>query len=116
MWDNYKRVGHALSGASPALLLAVPCALLTYAVWRRARYFGNTSSLLVAALCVALGLAAPHYPGQGFLLVAAPFLFAFVAGVFADLLETPSAAVVRAGLAGLLGANALWNLIALARL
>lgn len=116
MGDNYKRVGHALSVVSPAFLLALPCALVTYAVWRRARYFGNTSSLLVAAVCVAAGLAAPHYPGQGFLLVAAPFLFAFVAGVFADLLETSSGAVVRAGLVGLLGANALWNVSALARL
>ncbi len=116
MWGNHQRVAHSLSGASPAFLLALPFSLATYALWRRARYFGNTAPLLVAGVCVVFGLAAPHYPGQGFLLVAAPFLFAFVAGVFADLLETPSAMIIRAGLVGLLGANALWNLIALVRL
>jgi hypothetical protein len=116
MAGNYQRVLHALSGVSPAFLLALPFTLVAYAVWRRARYFGNTAPLLVAGACLGLGLAAPHYPGQGFLLVAAPFLFSFVGGVFADLLETSFGAVVRAGLFGLLGANALWNLVALSRL
>jgi hypothetical protein len=116
MAGNYQRVLHALSGASPAFLIGLPFALVTYGVWRRARYFGNTAPLLVAGVCIGLGLAAPHYPGQGFLLVAAPFLFSFIGGVFADLLETRSGAVVRAGLFGLLGANALWNMVALSRL
>jgi hypothetical protein len=116
MAGNYLRVLHTLSGASPAFLLALPFTLAAYGIWRRARYFGNTAPLLVAGVCVVLGLAAPHYPGQGFLLVAAPFLFSFVGGVCADLLETSFGAVVRAGLFGLLGANALWNVVALGRL
>jgi hypothetical protein len=42
-----------------------------------------------------------------------PFLFVFVAGVSADLLETQYRSLVLACVAGLLMAYALWNLMAL---
>jgi hypothetical protein len=42
------------------------------------------------------------------------FLFTFVAGVAADLLETPYRLLVGAGLVGLLAASAIWNLLQLA--
>ena len=67
----------------------------------------------MAAIFLLLGLASPHYPGLGFQLVALPFLFAFVAGVSADLLETSYREWVLACVAGLLIAYALWNLTAL---
>ena len=38
------------------------------------------------------------------------FLFVFVSGVFADLLETRHRLLVAAGLGGLLIASAIWNL------
>jgi hypothetical protein len=57
----------------------------------------------------------PHYPGAGFLLMTVPFLFVFVAGVGADLLETRQRGAVMACIWGLLMANALWNLMELAR-
>ena len=44
------------------------------------------------------------------------FLFVFVSGVFADLLETQQSLLVTAGLSGLLSASAIWNLYQLARL
>jgi len=44
------------------------------------------------------------------------FFFVFVAGVFADLLESQQGLVVMAGLCGLLSASAIWNLWQLARL
>ena len=100
---------------SPALLLALPVALLTYLLWPRARYFGNTAPLLVAALCLLLGLAAPHYQGLGFQLVAVPFLFVFVSGICADLLETKQRTLVMAGILGLLLAYGLWSFTELAR-
>ena len=100
---------------SPALVLATPAALVAYLLWPRARYFGNTAPLLLAGLFLVLGLATPHYPGLGFQFVAVPFLFVFVAGVAADLLETRSRNLVMACLWGLLGANALWSLMELAR-
>src|SRR5260221_673705 len=101
---------------SPPLMLALPVALITYLGWKRTRYFGNTAPLLVAALMLILALGAPNFPGQGFRLTMLVFLFVFVAGVFADLLETPQRLLVTAGLCGLLTASAMWNLWQLARL
>jgi len=47
--------------------------------------------LLIGLLFIALGIAHPRVAGAGFLLASVPFLFIFVSGVIADLLETPSA-------------------------
>jgi len=96
---------------SPAIVVLLPIALATFVVWPRARYFGNTAPLLVASLCFLLGTISPHYPGLGFQLVSIPFFFVFIAGVFADLLETRHRAAVLAGLFGLLSAYALLSLI-----
>jgi len=57
----------------------------------------------------------PHYPGLGFQFMAVPFLFVFVAGVVADLLETRYREIALASSLGLLVANAAWNLWELAR-
>ena len=56
--------------------------------------FGNTAPLLVALIFLLLAVATPHYPGLGFNLIAVPFLFVFVAGITADLLETPQRGLV----------------------
>ena len=113
MPGGYQGVLHQLMQSSPALVIALPIALAVYLAWRRARYFGNTGALLVALLFLALGLGSPHYPGLGFQLAALPFLFVFVAGVSADLLETQYRNLVMACVAGLLMAYAIWNLMAL---
>jgi hypothetical protein len=105
-----------LGQSSPALVLALPVALITYFSWRRARYFGNTAPLLVAVLFLVLGLGMPHYPGLGFQFVAVPFLFVFVAGIAADLVETRHREIALAAIWGLLVANAGWNLWELARI
>ena len=115
MAGAYRELLAVLGQNSPALVLALPLALLTYAAWPRARYFGNTAPLLVGALCVVLGFAAPHYEGLGFQLVAVPFLFVFVAGVCADLLESKQRTLVIACTFGLLLASAIWSLSELAR-
>jgi hypothetical protein len=62
-----------------------------------------------------LALGAPDFPGQGFHLTMIVFLFVFVSGVFADLLETQQNLFVTAGLCGLLSASAIWNLLQLWR-
>jgi hypothetical protein len=98
----YKQVAVQIARACPALALALPVALITYAVWPRTRYFGNTAPLIVAVLFLGLGMASPHTAGAGFLLAAAPFLFLFVSGVLADLLETSYRPLVLACLAALL--------------
>jgi hypothetical protein len=70
---------------------------------------------MIAALFLLFGLGTPHYPGFGFQLMAVPFLFVFVAGITADLLETRHRELVKACVWGLLLANAFWNLAELAR-
>jgi hypothetical protein len=112
----YHQVVAQLGQSSPALVVALPVALITYLAWPRTRYFGNTAPLLVAALFLVLGLGTPHYPGLGFEFMAVPFLFVFVAGIAADLLETRYHQIAVAAIAGLLVANAAWNLWELARI
>jgi hypothetical protein len=114
MTNAYVQILFELDQSSPMLRVALPAALIAFFVLRRARYFGNIAPLLVALLFLLLGFGSPHYPGLGFWLVAAPFLFLFVAGVAADLLETRQRALAQACVWGLLIANALWNLAELA--
>lgn len=112
----YRQLGSFLTRSSPALVIAFPATLITYAAWHRARYFGNTAPLLVALLLLLLGLATPHAPGAALYVSALAFLFTFVAGVLADLLETRHRTLVAAGTFGLLAASALWNMMQLASL
>lgn len=71
------------------ITIATLAALAFYAVSRRARYFGNTAPLIVAALLLILvSTANVPAPSQPYLW-ALPFLLTFVSGVFADILETP---------------------------
>ncbi|HUO17049.1 MAG TPA: hypothetical protein VMX38_18860 [Verrucomicrobiae bacterium] len=109
----YKQVGVQLGRACPALALALPFALVTYALWPRTRYFGNTAPLLVAVIFLLLGMMHTDRSGAGFLIAAVPFLFLFVSGVLADCLETEYRSLVMACVAGLLGAYVLWSVVAL---
>ncbi len=113
MRGAYQHASFQLIQFGPALLIALPIALATYFVWRRSRYFGNTAPLLVGLLFLILGIATPHV--ADFIVIAAPFLFLFVSGLAADLLETHQRGLVMACVWGLLSANALLNLTELAR-
>jgi hypothetical protein len=111
----YRHAAETIFRGSPPMLLLLPVALGVFAGWKRARYFGNIAPLGIAVVLLVMGMAAPSFPGEGFQLAALVFLFVFVAGVFADLLETRQGPVVTASLAGLLIASAAWNVLALAR-
>jgi len=111
----YKQVAVHIGRACPALALALPVTLVTYSVWPRTRYFGNTAPLLVSVLFFALGMAHPDLAGAGFLLAAIPFLFIFVAGVLADLLETQYRPLVAACIVALLVTYIARTLFALAQ-
>lgn len=113
---GYKDMLVRLVRTSPALLVFVPGALITFVAWRRARYFGNAAPLIVAGIFLFLGLITPHQPGQGFELVAMPILFVFVAGVLADLLETRQRQVVAGVVVGLLAAYIVWSVTSLGRI
>lgn len=75
-----------LSRFSAAVETLIVFALATYAAWTRTRYFGNTAPLIIFAIVLYVGLVTP------LALLASvwslPFLFIFIGGIFADLLET----------------------------
>ena len=113
---SYRNAWQTVFTGSPALMLVLPAALIGYLGWKRARYFGNAAPLLMALLMLVLAMGASNFKGQGFYLCMLIFLFVFVAGVFADLLETSQSLFVMAALVGLLSASAIWNVCELARL
>jgi hypothetical protein len=112
----YKELLVRLVRTSPALLIFIPCTLITFLVWRRARYFGNAAPLIVTAIFLFLGLITPHQPGQGFELVAMPILFVFIAGILADLLESGRRQIVLGIVVGLLAAYVVWSVTSLGRI
>jgi hypothetical protein len=74
-----------LSLQNSPVTLAAATSLLLYLPTRRSRYFGNTVPLLLAllfSLLVTTGISSEPT------LWALPFLLTFIAGVFADFLET----------------------------
>jgi hypothetical protein len=111
----YRQVGLQTLRACPAFAVLLPVAIATYFAWPRTRYFGNTAPGAVALLFIGLGMAHPHLAGAGFLLASIPFLLIFVAGVLADLMETPARLLVTACVWGLVGAYILWSILALAQ-
>ncbi len=116
MRGDYSQVLAHLADCGPALVIALPSALLTYVLWPRTRYFGNSAPLLIAGLFLFMSLASPHYPGLGFQLMAVPFVMLFVAGIAADLLESRQRGLALACLWTLLVASALWNIAELVRM
>ena len=110
---SYRNAVRTIFVSSPPLMLALPVALVVYFGWKRTRYFGTTAPLLIAVLLLILAVGAPDFPGQGFHLTMFVFLLVFVGGVVADMLESQQSLIVTAGLCGLLGASAIWNLLQL---
>lgn len=84
------------------LLVGLFVAMLTaYGSWPRSRYFGNTAPLLTAFLVVALFALVPAIH-VWYATLGLSFVFLFVGGIAADLLETsyrrPVTAILSAGL------------------
>lgn len=99
-----------LSFPNSAVTLAAVTALLLYLPTRRSRYFGNTAPLLLALLF--LFLMTPGISSEP-ALWALPFLLTFVAGVFADFLETRYRPLFLAMTGGLLAVAAAVGIISL---
>ena len=102
---------------NPVLLLLAVGAVVAYFAWDRCRYFGNAAPLLSLLVLTALGLVgfADIFVGP-FPFRATPFLFVFMGGVFADLLESRRRNAFRLLLLGLLIAYAMVSIMSLARL
>jgi len=98
---------------SPGVVLLGVIALVTYAAWPRTRFFGVTAPLLVSVILLALAFVLPHISGPGFLVVALPFVFVFIAGVFVDLLESRQSGLVLGVLTAVLLSHALFSLAGL---
>ncbi len=96
---------------NPGVLVLLIVSLVTYVAWRRTRYFGNTSPLLVAGGLIYLALITPMTPIAP--VWALPFIFVFIGGVWADLLETRGKWYASAALVIMLAENAwyCWKLI-----
>jgi hypothetical protein len=112
--DAYTALLRHLAELGPAVLAPLPVVLIVYVLWRRARYFGNTAPLLVAVFLLILSIGSPHYPGFGFGLMAVPFLFVFISGVIADMLETENRMIVLSAIGVVLLAGAICNVWQLA--
>jgi hypothetical protein len=99
---------------NPGVLVLLVVALVAYIPWRRARYFGNTSPLLVAAGLIYLALITPMTTIAP--VWALPFLFVFIGGLWADLLETRRKWLAAGVLVIMLGENAwyCWKLLQIA--
>lgn len=69
-------------------------ALIAYACWRRARYFGNTAPLWTGVAIVLLFTLVPSVRVWNATL-GLSFAYVFIGGVAADLLETPAAKATR---------------------
>ena len=93
----------------PAVLVALMGALITYAIWKRPRFFGVTAPLLAFGAVLVLGITMPHLGGYDLFVAALPFAFVFIAGVSADLLETRYASLFGGVIAGLIVANAVMS-------
>jgi hypothetical protein len=111
----YIQLARDVVGACPVLAVLLPVAVVTFILWRRTRYFGNTAPGLIALLFIALYIAYPDVAGAGFLIASIPFILIFVSGVLADLMETSIRPLITAPLWALLCVYILWTLLALAQ-
>ena len=100
----------------PGVLVALAAALIAYAAWRRPRFFGVSAPLAVFAVLILFGITMPHLGGYNLFVAALPFAFVFIAGVFADLLETPYSGLVFGILTGVLVAHAAFSVAGLMRI
>jgi hypothetical protein len=96
----------------PTSLLLLVVAVVTFAAWKRVRFFGTAAPLIVFIVLVLLGIALPHQGGLAFYIMALPFSYVFISGVTVDLLESKQApimlGVVIGVLLGHIGMNLVW--------
>jgi hypothetical protein len=104
------------NGPAFATLLAVSAGV--WLGWRKTRFFGTAAPLIVAVVLVVVALLVAHRDVLVFLEMVLPFLFVFVAGVCADLLELRStyAGIVKGLILATVISNALFSISGLLRM
>jgi hypothetical protein len=117
---SLRLLGRILAGfflnAAPAALLAFGCAIPIWCVWRRSRFFGNTAPLIVFVTLLAMSILFPQNGASAILFATLPFLLLFVAGVFADLIESRLQAPAYAFLFAIIAAQAAFSIVSLVRM
>ena len=103
---SYKLMGEYFLQAGLGPLVLIIGALVTFAAWKRTRFFGTAAPLITAAVLMFAALESEHFSGLLFLFVALPFLILFVSGVAVDLLESRYGIFANAVIVGALIANA----------
>lgn len=112
----YQLVGQFFLQTGLGPLVLIIGALITFAVWKRVRFFGTAAPLIAAAVLIIAALGTQHFSGVLFLFVALPFLILFVSGVAVDLLESKYAVLANAVVVGALIANAMLDVYGLLEL
>jgi hypothetical protein len=100
----------------PGVLAALAMALIAFASWKRPRFFGVTAPLAAFGVLIVLGVTMPHLGGYDLFVTSLPFAFVFIAGVFADLLESAHGGLVTGILTGMLAAHAAFSVAGLMRI
>jgi hypothetical protein len=91
-----RHTGAVVPGVQSRLMeLLFVIALITYIAWKRTRYFGNTAPLIAGFVLHLIG-----HDGAQAAIWALPFVFTFIGGIFADLLETRRGRLVSWALLG----------------
>lgn len=86
----------------PTTTLLLLVSLVTFAAWRRTRFFGTAAPLIVFIVLLVLGISIPAQGALPFYLMMMPFGFVFIAGVMTDLLESRYSPVVTGLVLGVL--------------
>ncbi len=113
---SYRLVGEFFLQAGLGPLVLIAGALVTFAGWRRTRFFGTAAPLITAGVLVLAGLGTEQFSGLLFLFVSLPFLILFVSGVAVDLLESRYGIFANAVIVGALIANATLDIYGLLEL
>ena len=82
-WSSASRMFATLPNAG--FTIAALVSLAIYLIDRRSRYFGNTTPLIVALILLSLSTTGVHAEPWVW---ALPFVFTFIGGTFADVLES----------------------------
>ena len=87
--------------ATALLLLS----LVTFAAWKRVRFFGTAAPLIVCGVLLLIGIGMPTQGSLPFYLILLPFAFVFIAGVVTDLLESRFSAIALGVVLGVLAGH-----------
>jgi len=90
--------------------------LITFSVWRRARFFGTAAPLIAFALLLLVAAGTPAQGAFRLYLMALPFALVFISGVLTDLLESPLVAVSVGVVGGVLLGHVVTGILGLLRL